>query len=65
MKRRSKKLEPKLALHMPFGELLGRLVQTKPSEVEESIGRAKQKRPAATRAKKKGPRRIAPRRPRR
>jgi hypothetical protein len=30
---------------MPFGELLGRLVQTKPEEVEASIKRSKQKQP--------------------
>jgi hypothetical protein len=51
MKRRGKKLEPKLALAMPFDELLGRLVQTKPEQVEASIKRAKQKRPEARRPK--------------
>ncbi len=62
MKRRGKKLEPKLGLDMPFGELLGRLVQTKPEEVEASITRSKQKRPTAGAKNKKGLRR-SPRRP--
>lgn len=48
MKRRAqKKLEPKLALAMSPDELLGRLVQTDPKEVEASIARSKQKRPSA------------------
>ncbi|HTC04373.1 MAG TPA: hypothetical protein VK749_13310 [Xanthobacteraceae bacterium] len=69
MKRRSKKLEPKLALAMPFGELLERLVQTKPSEVEASIKRAKQRRPESDEPKRrakrkmKGPAKLSPRRP--
>ncbi len=66
MKRRGKKLEPKLALNMPFGELIERLAQTKPSEVEASIARSKQKRPsngaARKRPKQKGPAKP-PRRP--
>lgn len=62
MKRRRKKLEPKLALNMSFGELLERLVQTKPGEVEASIRRAKQKNPTV-RAKTKGPAKRRPRRP--
>jgi hypothetical protein len=48
MNAKGKKLEPKLGLDMPFGELLERLVKTKPTEVEASIERAKQKRPATT-----------------
>jgi len=56
MKRRGKKLEPKLGLDMPFGELLERLVQTKPSEVEASIKKSKQKQPS-TAARKRGARR--------
>jgi hypothetical protein len=42
---RGKKLEPKLGLDMPFGELLGRLIQTDPKEVERSVEKAKQKKP--------------------
>jgi hypothetical protein len=37
MNRPGKKLEPKLGLNMPFGELLERLVQTDPKEVEASV----------------------------
>jgi hypothetical protein len=40
-----KKLEPKLGIDMPFAELLGRLVQTDPKEVEESIKKSKTKKP--------------------
>jgi hypothetical protein len=47
MNRRGTKLEPKLGLNMPFSELLERLVQTKPKEVDASIVRAKQMRPPA------------------
>jgi hypothetical protein len=46
MNKREEKLEPKLSLNMSFDELLGRLVQTKPKEVEASIARSKQKRPS-------------------
>lgn len=68
MKRRAKKLEPKLALDMPFGELLERLIQTKPAHVEASIVRSKQRRPtpdgtARKTAKQKGPAKRRPRRP--
>lgn len=49
MNRRVTKLEPKLGLNMPFSELLERLVQTKPKDVEASIVRAKQMRPPASR----------------
>jgi len=38
-------MEPPLKLDMSFGEALGRFVATKPSEVDESIERAKQKKP--------------------
>ena len=41
MNPRGKKLEPKLGLNMPFPELVERLAQTDPKEVEESIERAK------------------------
>jgi hypothetical protein len=41
MNPRGKKLEPKLKLDMPFDEVLARFLQTKPSEVEESIERSK------------------------
>jgi len=61
MKRRGKKLEPKLGLDMPFGELLGRLVQTDPKEVEASIRRSKQRRPGTPQTK--GPAKSRPRRP--
>jgi hypothetical protein len=42
MNQRGKKLEPKLGLNMPFSELVARLAQTDPREVDESIERAKQ-----------------------
>jgi hypothetical protein len=45
MNAKGKKLEPKLGLDMPFGEALGRLIQTKPKEVEASILKAKKKKP--------------------
>jgi len=45
MTNKGKKLEPPLKLDMDFGEALRRFVQTKPKEVEESIERAKQKKP--------------------
>jgi hypothetical protein len=45
MNPKGKKLEPKLGLDMPFGELVERLVQTKPKEVERSIAKSKQKKP--------------------
>jgi len=53
MNRRGTKLEPKLGLNMPFRELLERLVQTKPKEVEASIVRAKRMRPTAAAAPRK------------
>jgi hypothetical protein len=37
-----KKLEPKLGLDMPFAELVERLMQTDPKEVEESVEKSKQ-----------------------
>lgn len=40
-----KKIEPPLKLNIGFGEFLVRAVQTDPKEVEESIHRAKQKKP--------------------
>lgn len=45
MTNKGKKLEPTLKLNMSFGELLARLVQTDKKEVEESIDRAKTKKP--------------------
>lgn len=50
MNPKGKKLEPKLGLDMPFSELVRRLIQTKPKEVERSIARAKQKEVLAPRA---------------
>jgi hypothetical protein len=40
-----KKTEPPLKLDMSFGEFLARALQTDPKEVEESIERAKTKKP--------------------
>lgn len=45
MKRKGKKLAPRLALDMSFEEALSRFVATKPKEVEASIKRAKKKQP--------------------
>ncbi len=45
MTNEGKKLEPPLKLAMSFGEALARAIQTKPSEVEESIERSKTKKP--------------------
>jgi hypothetical protein len=42
MNPRGKKLEPKLGLNMPFAELVERLMQTDPKEVERSIEKGKQ-----------------------
>lgn len=50
-----KKLEPKLGLDMPFSELVQRLVQTKPKEVERSIEKAKQKKNAPVKRPRKLP----------
>jgi hypothetical protein len=47
MNPRGKKLEPKLGLDMPFGELVERLMQTDPKEVESSVEKAKQKNPTS------------------
>jgi hypothetical protein len=52
MNPRGKKLEPKLGIDMPFGELLSRLVRTKPEEVDRSIAKAKQKKPGPAKRKK-------------
>ncbi len=46
MNERGKKLEPKLGLEMPFSELVQRLLQTDPKEVEASIEKAKQAKPS-------------------
>jgi hypothetical protein len=40
-----KKQEPKLVLDMDFTEALERFAQTRPAEVDESVERAKQKKP--------------------
>jgi hypothetical protein len=40
-----KKVEPPLKLDMGFGEFLARALQTDPKEVQESIDRAKTKKP--------------------
>ncbi len=40
-----KKTEPPLKLDMGFGEFLARALQTNPKEVQESIDRAKTKKP--------------------
>jgi hypothetical protein len=54
MNPRGKKLEPKLGLDMPFDELVRRMMQTKPEEVERSIEKAKQaKTPPAKRKRPK------------
>lgn len=45
MNPRGKKLEPKLGIYMPFAELVERLMQTDPKEVEESVEKAKQPTP--------------------
>ena len=49
-----RKTEPPLFLDMSFGEALSRFVATSPKEVEESVDRAKTKKP---------PQDDAPRRP--
>ena len=54
--KRGAKLDPPLRLDMDFAEALNRFVATDPKEVDESIERAKVKRP---------PQDGAPRRPRR
>ena len=53
MNPRGKKLEPKLGLNMPFGELVQRLTQTDPKEVERSIERSKQKKQPARKKRKR------------
>jgi hypothetical protein len=47
--------EPPLGLDMPFDEALKRFIGTNPKEVEESIGRAKKKKPPGNKAKPKSP----------
>jgi hypothetical protein len=53
MKPKGSKLEPKLGLKMEFGELLERLAQTKPKEVERSVEKAKQKKPPLSKSPRK------------
>jgi hypothetical protein len=45
MTNEGKKLEPPLKLDMSFDEALRRFVRAKPKEVDESIDRAKTKKP--------------------
>jgi hypothetical protein len=45
MTNKGKKLEPPLKLDMSFGEALDRLAGTDPKEVDESMRRAKTKKP--------------------
>lgn len=51
MNPRGKKLEPKLGLDMPFAEALERFARVKPNEVEQSIEKAKQKKPGTRKRK--------------
>ena len=53
MNPRGKKLEPKLGLDMPFAELVERLMQTDPREVEQSVEKSKQKAKPPPKAKKR------------
>jgi hypothetical protein len=53
MNPRGKKLEPKLELDMPFAELVERLMQTDPQEIEKSVERAKEKKPQPERKTKR------------
>jgi len=53
MNPRGKKLEPKLGIKMPFAELVERLIQTDPKEVEKSVQTAKQKTRPKSKASKK------------
>jgi hypothetical protein len=56
MNPRGKKLGPKLGLDMPFAELVERLMQTDPEEVEESVEKSKTKKPTPRpKAKRKRP----------
>jgi hypothetical protein len=48
MTNKGKKMEPPLKLDMSFGELVARTLQTDPKEVDESIERAKTKKPPET-----------------
>jgi hypothetical protein len=60
MNPRGKKLEPKLGLNMPFAELVGRLAQTDPKEVERSIEKGKQAKPPRGEPPRKRKRRGPP-----
>lgn len=42
---KDRKTEPPFSLDLDFGEALERFIGTKPSEVAESVERAKQKKP--------------------
>lgn len=48
---RSEPPEPPFGLDMPFDEALKRFISTDAKEVEESIGRAKKKKPPGSKAK--------------
>jgi hypothetical protein len=53
MNPRGKKLEPKLGLNMPFAELVERLMQTDPKEVEESVEKGKQEKLPPTKRRRR------------
>ena len=56
MTKKGRKMEPPLKLDMSFGEALSRFAAVKPKEVDDSIAKAKAKKP---------PRDDPPRRPER
>jgi hypothetical protein len=51
-----RKLEPPLRLDMSFGEALERFVRTKPADVDESVARAKTKKPPQDATPRRPPR---------
>lgn len=55
MNQRGKKLQPKLALDMPFEEALARFSQVKPAELKEAIRRAKETEPEPSNGKPPAP----------
>lgn len=59
MTRKGRKQDPALGLDMDFEEALSRFVATSPKEVEESIERAKEKKPPQDRAPRRPGRRPA------
>ncbi|MCJ2137416.1 hypothetical protein MKK69_25805 [Methylobacterium sp. J-026] len=50
MSAEDRKTEPPFGLDMDFGEALERFIGTRPNEVEESVERAKQKKPPDVKA---------------